>query len=268
MSEGESPYLSKIWLKSYDDFVPAEVEIDTELDLAEMLKRTAKDYPNSLCYDFMGTTENYREFEQNVICFANFLLQNGIKRGDRIAIQIPNSPQYMIALWGAFYIGCTVTGMSFLLKPTEIIYQLKDSGSKVILTLDSFYDEFVEEALRSGHTDIEIVIPTNITDMMKLNPVLKWLGKKAKKIPVGKVVPIEGIKYVWFKEIMLKYAGGKVPNIKLDPEEDIAFLQYTGGTTGLPKGAILTHRNQVANLTQTLTWTDVDAKKGEGSSVY
>ncbi|MHA1151026.1 MAG: AMP-binding protein, partial [Promethearchaeota archaeon] len=263
MSSEKSPYTSKIWLKSYDDFVPPEVEIDQDLDLAKMLRQAAKEYPESLCYDFMGTTDTYRNYEQNVISFANFLIQNGIKKGDRVAIHIPNTPQYMIALFGAFYAGCTVTGISFLLKPIEIIYQLKDSGSKVIVTLDSFYDEFVEKALRSGETDIEIVVPTNITDMMKLNPILKWLGKKAKKIPTGKVAPISGIKYAWFNDIMEKYSGGKDPNIELDPEKDIAFLQYTGGTTGPPKGAILTHRNQVSNLTQTLQWTDVDAKKGE-----
>ncbi len=262
MSSEKSPYDSKIWLKSYDEFVPPELDIEL-ISLADMLRRTASEYPNSLCYDFLGTTATFRQYEDHVICFANFLIQNGMKKGDRVAIHLPNSPQYMIALYGSFYAGCTVTGMNFLLKSNEVLYQLMDSGAKAIITLDSFYDEAVEKALRSGKADVEIVVTTNITDMMKINPVLKWLGKKLKKIPTGKVKPISRMKFFGFKGVLEKHSGEKDPNVKIDPKKDLAFLQYTGGTTGPPKGAMLTHENEVTNITQVLKWIEYDAVKGK-----
>ncbi|MHA1343469.1 MAG: AMP-binding protein, partial [Promethearchaeota archaeon] len=99
MALDKSPYASKIWLKSYDHFVPAEIDIEL-ISLADMLRRTVNDYPNKICYDFIDTTATYYEFEKNVIKFSNFLVKNGVKKGDRIAIHLPNSPQYMIALFG------------------------------------------------------------------------------------------------------------------------------------------------------------------------
>jgi len=263
MSSEKSPYKTKIWLKSYDHFVPPEIDIEV-YPLSEMLRRTVSEFPNKLCYDFMGTTATYFEYEENVIKFANFLAKNGVKKGDRVAIHLPNCPQYMIALFGTFYAGCVSTGMNFLLKPNEIIYQLKDSGAKAIITLDSFYDEAVEKALSSGQTDVEIVITTNITDLMKLSPILKWLGKKLKKIPFGNVNPVKGIKYIDFKEILENYPcdKGAMLTHALDPNKDLAFLQYTGGTTGPPKGAMLTHGNEITNITQVLKWIEYDAEEG------
>lgn len=255
-------YDKKHWLKSYDDFVPENVEIES-ISLAEMLRRSVKEFPEGICYDFMGSTCKYREYEQNVIKFANFLIQHGIKKGDCVAIHMPNTPQYMIALFGAWYAGCVVTGLSILFKPVEVIYQLKDSGSKVIVTLDSFYEESVHTALKSKETSIQLVVTTNVADMMNLPSVVKWLGKKLKKIPTGEVIPVSGMKYFDFKDILENYDGTKDPSVPIDPKKDIAFLQYTGGTTGAPKGAMLTHYNEIANLTQTLKWIEIDAQRGK-----
>lgn len=228
-----------------------------------MLRNITKEYPNVICYDFMGTTSTYVEYESKVIAFANFLLQNGIKKGDRVAIHLPNTPQYMIGLFGTWYAGCVSTGMSMLLTAPEIVYQLKDSGARVILTLDSFYEENVQKALSTGETDVEIVITTNAADMMKLSPIIKWIGKKIKKIPSGKVIPVKGLHYFTFKELLEKYSGMDDPQIEINPEKDLAFLQYTGGTTGPPKGAMLTHANECCNLQQTLTWISIDAIRGK-----
>jgi len=258
----KSPYAQKIWLKLYDDFVPPIMDIEV-YSLAEMLRRTVKEYPDHLCYDFLGTTATFSDFEMHVNAFANFLVDQGLTKGDRVAIHLPNSPQYMIALFGTFYAGCVATGMSFLLKPTEIIYQLKDSGAKVLVTLDAFYEEMVREALNTRKTDIEMVVTTNITDTVKLNPILKFLGRLLKKIPHGKVKPIEGIRYDDFKEILEVYPNLTSPEVEIDPRKDLAFLQYTGGTTGPPKGAMLTHENEIANLQQTLKWIEIDAVKGK-----
>jgi len=155
----------------------------------------------------------------------------------------PNSPQYIIALFGTFYAGCASTGVNFLLSPKEIVYQLKDSGAVAILTMDSLYEEKVREALATGETDVKRVITTNIADLIDLDPKMKEQLIKIGRIPFGKVEPVEGIKFFTFNEILANYPGDKSPDVKINPEEDVLLLQYTGGTTGLPKGAILTHRN-------------------------
>ncbi|MHA1803934.1 MAG: AMP-binding protein, partial [Promethearchaeota archaeon] len=133
-----------------------------------------------------------------------------------------------------------------------------------LLTLDSFYEEKIREVVTSGKTNVKSVITTNITDMIKLNPIIKFLGKKLKKIPYAKEIkPISGIKLFQFKEIMDEYPNNTAPDVKIDPKTDLAFLQYTGGTTGQSKGAMLTHENEVANIKQVTHWWEVDATKGE-----
>lgn len=261
MQAEKSPYLSKIWLKNYDDFVQENLEFKVR-SLADTLKESVKNFPGSLVYEFMGTTCTYREFEKDVIAFANFLNQNGLKKGDKIAINLPNCPQFMIALYGAFYAGLVVSGMNFLLQPSEIIYQLSDCEAKAILTMDSFYEEKVRKALASGKTTVKLVITTNISDMMDIGGVKKFLGKLLNKIPTGKIKRIEGMKFFEFLEILEEYPNDKAPDIKLNPKEDLAFLQYTGGTTGPPKGAMLTHFNEVANIDQVIHWWEIDVRRG------
>jgi long-chain acyl-CoA synthetase len=129
--------------------------------------------------------------------------------------------------------------------------------------MDSFYEENVRKALNTGKTNVRIVITTNITDLMDLNFVKKFLGKILKKIPYGKVIKVKGIKYFRFKEILKQYRGSNDPNVSIEPKNDLAFLQYTGGTTGPPKGAMLTHFNELANIEQTFHWWEIDAEPGE-----
>lgn len=262
MQTERSPYLPKIWLKNYDDYVEEELDFEVR-SLADTLRESVKTYPDSLVYEFMGTTSTYREFEKNVIAFANFLIQNGIQKGDKISINLPNCPQFLIALYGAFYAGVVVSGLNFLLQPNEIIYQLSDCEAKAILTMDSFYQENVRKALVSGKTEVDLVITTNISDMMDISGIKKFLGKLLNKIPSGKVEPIDGLKFFDFPDILETYPNDTSPDVKLNPKEDLAFLQYTGGTTGPPKGAMLTHFNEVANIDQVTHWWEVDARKGK-----
>lgn len=150
--------------------------------------------------------------------------------------------------------------MNFLLKPNEIVYQLEDSGANVLLTLDSFYEENVRKALLTGKTNLKIVITTNIADMFP--KVKQILAKVLRIVPKGKVEQIEAIEFYKFKKILKNYPNDKSPKISIDPKKDIAFLQYTGGTTGPPKGAILTHENEIINLQQVIYWLESDLKKG------
>ncbi len=254
--------MEKIWIEHYDDFVKPEIDFD-EISLADTLRNSVKKYPNSIIYEFMGATATYHEFEKRVISFANFLRENGFKKGDTIAICLPNCPQYLTALYGGFYNGCVISGLNFLLTPNEIIYQVSDCNAKVLVTMDQFYEESVRKALSSGKTQVEIVVTTNISDMMGLNPIKKFLGKLLKKIPSGKVEPIEGLQFFEFLDILEQYSNTNPPNVKIKPNKDLCFLQYTGGTTGPPKGAMLTHQNEICNIYQVSHWWEIDVKFGE-----
>jgi len=258
-----NPYSSKIWLKSYDDHVKPEIELEV-YTLADMLRRTIEKYPDSLCYDFQGNCATFQEAGKLINSFSNFLVENGIKKGDRVAISLPNLPQFIIALFGTFCAGCAASGINFLLSPKEITYQLKDCGAVAIVTLDSFYEEKVREALQ-GDTDVKVVLTTNSADTLDIDEAMKEQLIKIGKLPFGKVEPIEGINYFTYKEIIEKYPSDKFPDVQIEPD-DLLLLQYTGGTTGPSKGAILTHRNLVSMLQIIFHWFEPSANPG--SDVY
>jgi len=219
-----SPYSSKIWLKSYDDHVKPEIEIEV-YSIAEMFQRTIKNYPDNLCYDFQGSRATFKEAEKFVNSFANCLVENGVKKGDRVAINLPNLPQFIVSLFGTFCAGCAASGINFLLSSREITYQLKDCGAVAIVTLDSFYEEKVRKALQGGDTDVKIVITTNAADTLDLEPAMKEQLIKIGRIPFGKVEPVEGIKNFTYNEILEKYPSDKSPDVKIEPD-DLLLLQY------------------------------------------
>ncbi len=184
--------------------------------------------------------------------FASYLRKQGCNAGDVVGINLPNLPQYLIALAGALRAGCVVTGVSPLLTPKEMAYQLNDSGAKALLTLDAIYENRVQK-IKDDIPKVTCITTTNIADY--LPPAKAILGKLLKKIPSGKVEPIKGKEVLSFKDCL----SGTLPDIprpsvKLD---DTCLIQYTGGTTGTPKGAVLTHRNMVSNLTQGRQWLDL-----------
>ncbi len=260
-----SPYSNKIWLKSYDEHVKPILDLEI-YSLAEMLRRTVDKYPDSLCYDFQGACASFREAGRFINSFANFLAQNGIKKGDRVVINLPNIPQFIVALFGTFCASCAASGMNFLLSPNEINYQLKDCGAAAIITLDSFYEEKVREALLMGGIEVKIVITTNVADILDLEPSMKEQLIKIGKVPFGKVLPIEGLKYFTYNEIMEKYSGDEGPDVIIEPDTTL-LLQYTGGTTGPPKGAILTHRNLISMLQIVEHWFEPSADPGSAINI-
>jgi len=140
---------------------------------------------------------------------------------------------------------------------------LKDSGAVALITLDSFYEQNVRKVLSTGETDIKLVVTTNVADTLNIDPSMKEQLIKIGKVPFGEVIPLDGIEYITFKDIISNYPEDKSPNIKIEPHEDIAFLQYTGGTTGPPKGAILTHANETINLQQVVHQWEIDVVRGK-----
>jgi long-chain acyl-CoA synthetase len=258
-----NPYLEKIWLKSYDDHLEPEVDLEI-YSLVDMMKRSVNAHPESLAYDFQGTCASYRQTLEDINSFANFLVENGLNKGDRVVINLPNLPQFIISLFGTFFAGCAASGMNFLLSPSEINYQLKDSGAVAIITLDSFYEEKVREALMIGDTKVKIVITTNVGDVLNLDPSMLEQLVKIGKIPKGKVEPINSFKYIKYKQILKNYSKTSSPIISQQIEpDDLLLLQYTGGTTGPPKGAILTHRNLISLIQIVNHWFEPALNPGQ-----
>jgi len=196
---------------------------------------------------------SFKELREMVHRFATFLQKNGLKKGDRVAINLPNCPQYLAAHLGTLLAGGVASGCSPLLSPTELAYQINDSGSKFFVTLDAIYAKVLLKILDKV-PNLECVITTNVSDYMGLSKVLVILGKLLGKIPKGKVIPFSGKKVLDFKEVLQTEIDLK--KVSINVEKDLALLQYTGGTTGLPKGTELTHANIISNMVQIANWLD------------
>jgi len=248
-------YDEKPWLKFYDDNVDPEIVIP-DVSYADLFMETAKNHPDEPAAHFMGVTINYRELEDMTARFAAFLEKNGCGPGDTVGVNLPNIPQYLIALLGALRRGCAVTGISPLLTPKEMAYQINDSGAKCLVTLDAIFEHRVCE-IHKEVPHLKTIAAASIGDF--LPAIKRFLGKLLKKIPSGKIGPLPGIDVVSFKEMLASSPPSASP-VSINPE-DTCLLQYTGGTTGLPKGTILTHRNIVVNLNQISGWMELEEGK-------
>ena len=246
-------YEQKPWLKFYDKQVPENLQYPDKT-FWEALEPAFKAFPDRAGLHYMGTPFTYKQLDEMSNRFANLLKKIGLKKGDTVGINLPNIPAYYIGLIGIQKAGCVVTGVSPLLTAEELNHQLKDSGARVLVTLDALYPRVIKGI---DGTQLKAIVFTGIADY--LSPVLATMGKLLKKIPTGKVLPIPGIEIYDFKGVMKSMPATPVAEkVSMD---DTCVMQYTGGTTGLPKGAELTHRNIVWQMTQIQTW--VDAKMGD-----
>ena len=248
----------KVWLKSYPTHVPATINDREYLSIADLFSKACVKYGEKGAFSNLGLTISYRQLDALTDQFAAFLQGlPGMNKGDRVAIMMPNLMQYAVAVFGTFKAGMVVVNVNPLYTPRELEHQLKDSGAKAILIVENFAST-LQQVIKN--TPVEYVISTQIGDML---PVPKrWIVNFVIK-SVKKMVPewrIDGA--ITYREAMSRGAAGKVKPVALTLD-DIAFLQYTGGTTGLSKGAILTHHNLVANLTQSGAWISRDFKEGE-----
>ena len=260
MQNQKSPYDSKIWLKSYDEHVKPNLEYPKE-SLGKLFDNAMAKFPERPACFFMEREMPFKELRDYVHRFATFLQKNGLKKGDRVCINLPNCPQYLAAHFGTLLVGGVASGCSPLLSPTEIAYQINDSEAKFFVTLDAVYAKVLIKVLEKT-PNLKSIITTNISDYMGLPKVKVILGKLIGKIPKGKVTPYEGKMVIDFLEVMKTSIDFK--EVEIDVKKDLALLQYTGGTTGLPKGTELTHANISSNLVQVLNWIDRrEAKEGE-----
>ncbi|HOG06871.1 MAG: AMP-binding protein [Syntrophales bacterium] len=257
-----SAYDAKPWLKSYDPWVTPEMTIpdETYVDLLE--KAIAHD-PDRAAFHFLGTTCTYRNLDRFSGRVADYLAARGCGRGDVVGINLPNTPQYLIALAGILRAGCVASGVSPLLTPREMAHQINDSSLKALITLDAIFEQRVQK-IGNEIPSVKHCLVTNITDFL---PAYKRvLAKALKKVPVGRMAPIAGKEVLPFMDVLRKDQPPR-PGIKIDPG-DPCLIQYTGGTTGLPKGAVLTHRNMVANITQAVTWFNLKMGGGVACSGF
>lgn len=249
--------MDKIWLKHYAPGIPAEINPEQFAHVSDMLAQSCKEFANRPCYSNMGTTLSFSEIDQLSERFASFLQHElKLQKGDRLAIQMPNLLQYPIAVFGALRAGLIVVNVNPLYTAREMQYQLKDSGAKAVVILAN-YVHLLEQIIKD--TEIESVIITEIGDLLKfpknfiVNSVVKYIKK---------MVPPYQIRQAYkFNESL--ELGSIKPSIPVEiSNQDIAFLQYTGGTTGVSKGAMLTHRNMVANMVQVTTWLSSRLERG------
>jgi acyl-CoA synthetase (AMP-forming)/AMP-acid ligase II len=243
-----SIYDQKPWLNHYDSGLEPELEVP-ETNYADMFIKTARMNPSAPVIHFLGVTISYGRLDELSGRFAAFLSHNGVKPGDVVGINLPNIPQYLIALIGTLRYGCSATGISPLLTPKEMAYQINDSQANVLVTLDAIFEHRVKE-IHDQIPNLKQVVATGVADFL---PAFKRvLGKLLKKVPSGKVEPLPGKQVLSFQQLLKLYPPDIEP-VNIQPE-DTCLIQYTGGTTGVPKGTELTHRNIVANIEQIIGW--------------
>ena len=237
--------MERPWLKSYERGVPAELAYPW-VPLHRLLEQAAEERPKRTAIIFFGRRMKYRELEGAANQFAHALIDLGVKPGERVAIHLPNCPQFVIAYYGALKAGAIVVACNPLYVERELAHQLRDSGSETIVTLSKFYPQV--QHIRT-EAPLRNVIVTNIKDYFPR--ATKLLFTLVKERQEGHRVTIEAGDHVFLD--LLEGRPDSRPGIAVWPEAT-ALLQYTGGTTGVPKGAMLSHRNLVANLVQGQAW--------------
>jgi long-chain acyl-CoA synthetase len=249
--------MDKVWLKNYPEGMPAEIDPDQFRSIPDLLDTLFTRFADKPAYHNLGRTLSYAELERLSRDFAAFLQGlPGMARGERVAVMSPNLLQYPVVLFGILRAGMTVVNVNPLYTPRELEHQLKDSGARAIVIVENFA-QTLQQVI--GSTPVRHVITTQIGDLLPTPK--RWLVNFVIK-RVKKMVPAWHIDGAITLNAALE-RGRSAPFAPVDVKsDDIAFLQYTGGTTGVAKGAMLTHRNILANLEQTGVWISVSFKEG------
>jgi len=254
--------MDKIWLKEYPQGIPAEVDIHEYSSLRDIFEKSCRAFGHLPAYSNMSVSMSYRALDELSRDFAAYLQHDlGLVKGDRVAIMLPNLLQYPVALFGTLRAGLTVVNVNPLYTPRELEHQLRDSGATAIVVLENFARTLQEVV---GKTPLKTVLTTQLGDMF---PAVKSALTNFVVKRVKKMVPAWDIAgAVRFKQALRAGRQHQLKDVPLT-HDDIAFLQYTGGTTGVAKGAILSHGNMVANLQQVAAWIARDLMDGAETMV-
>lgn len=259
-----TPYETRPWLRFYQQGVPPHVEIP-EVPLTRLLDDAAARFPRRPALVFFGRTISYRALGRAVDGFADALRDLGIHRGDRVALIMPNCPQQVIAFYGILRRGAVVVQHNPLYTAAELHHQLTDSGARVAVVYDGAYETLMS-ACRG--TSLEHIIVTSLAEY--LPPVkrlaLKLPLPKAREARAQLISPVPDDPGTLYFRDLLRRARPRHHQVPVEPRQDLAALQYTGGTTGRPKGAMLTHYNLMANAYQTAAW-DPRARPGQETTL-
>ncbi|PFO10208.1 long-chain fatty acid--CoA ligase [Bacillus sp. AFS076308] len=250
---------SKPWLDLYPKEIPATLEYSRE-SVQEYLINAAREFPEKIAIHFMGKEMTYKQLYEESLSVASYLQQSiGIQKDERVAIMLPNCPQAVISYFGILMAGGIVVQTNPLYTERELEYQMKDSGSKAIITMDILYPRVTKVM---PQTNLQHAIVTAIKDYLPFpkNLIYPFIQKKQYGIVVK--VKHEGNSHLLTE--IVKANSTELIQHDFDPEEDIALLQYTGGTTGFPKGVMLTHKNLIANTCMSEAWL-YKCKPGEES---
>src|SRR5688572_21343701 len=248
------------WLAHYDKGVPHTVEIP-EAPLFYLLEEAARKYPDRACTIFKGAVISYKEMNALSDHMAAALVELGVKKGDRVGIFMPNTPQFVIAYFGILKVGGVVVAVNPTYPPDEVLIPVNDANIQVMFTLTKFYNVLKAVRERQG-SKLKRIIVSNIKET--LPPVLRVLFTLAKEKKEGHHLDALVNGDVWMKDLLKKHANSPKPNVEVTAD-DIALFQYSGGTTGIPKGAVALHRNVVANTMQMRAWF---VNSEDGKEIY
>ena len=250
--------MEKIWLKQYPEGVPAEIDVNEFPSLREFLEQSFTKYRSLPAFTNMGHSITFGELDQLSRYLGAWLQKNaGLGKGDRVAVMMPNILQYAVAVAAILRAGLTVTNVNPLYTPRELEHQLKDSGAKAIIIVENFASTL--EKVRNN-TAVKTVVVTGIGDLLPApkGQIVNFMLRKVKKMVPAWNIPDA----VSFRKALKEGKLQTMDQLELG-HDDIAFLQYTGGTTGVSKGAKLTHRNIIANLLQARAWLSIMVTEGQ-----
>ena len=247
--------LQPVWLKSYPEGVPADIDVGQYSSLVALLEESFSRFANRCAYSFMGKEVSYAEVDQQSLAMAAYLQSLGLVKGDRVAIMMPNVPQYPVAVAAILRAGYVVVNVNPLYTARELEHQLKDSGAKAIVIIENFAAT-LEKCI--AQTPVQHVVLAAMGDRLGVlkGSLVNYVVRKVKKMVPAFHLP----QAVRFNEALAKGAQNPFSRPELSGG-DIAVLQYTGGTTGVSKGAVLLHRNVIANVLQSDAWNAPSMKR-------
>lgn len=255
-------YETKFWKKNWDPGLQDLDPKDFEISFTDAIQKTFDESSDKIALTFQGLEITFGEIDKYANQFANMLIDNGFKKGDVVAVNLANIPEYPIAVVGILRAGCVLSGVSPLMSEVQMQYQLSDLGAGgrqvALVTLDAIFEGRLSKIAKKL-PQLKLVVATSILGMFSKEDQEKM--KAVAEIPSGEVTPLEGKVVLDFHDDVLAKYSTDPPNIKINPD-DLAFIQYTGGTTGPPKGAMLTHKNIVSDLLIIQTWLKWEKGKG------